>query len=102
MPSEENIMIEDDWQKTISFFEQAFTDQRQFDLFKLLMTSDERDALITRVKIVKALLEGKVNQRQLKDELGIGIATITRGSNSLKEVSPDFKQWLGQTLLKNK
>lgn len=92
-------MAEDDWQKTIEFLHQAFEDNYQLDMFKLLLTTDERNALITRVKIVRSLLEGKINQRQLKDQLGIGIATITRGSNSLKDVSPDFKLWLEQQLL---
>lgn len=92
-------MTEDDWQKTVDFLHQAFKDDYQLELFQLLMTRDERSALITRVKIVKSLLEGNINQRQLKDELGIGIATITRGSNSLKEVSPNFKTWLETTLL---
>ncbi|WP_392558612.1 trp operon repressor [Orbus mooreae] len=93
-------MLEDDWQKTVAFLYQAFEDNHQLDIFKLLLTTDERSSLITRVKIVKALLEGKVNQRQLKEQLGIGIATITRGSNSLKEVSPEFKLWLEEKLLK--
>jgi len=93
-------MEQDDWQKTVDFLNKAFDDNHQFDIFKLLMTIDERNALITRVKIVKALLEGKINQRQLREQLGIGIATVTRGSNSLKDVSPEFKQWLEKILLK--
>jgi len=93
-------MEQDDWQKTVDFLNKAFDDNHQFDIFKLLMTIDERNALIIRVKIVKALLEGKINQRQLREQLGIGIATVTRGSNSLKDISPEFKQWLEKILLK--
>lgn len=92
-------MKDDDWQNTVNFLQQAFADNYQFDIFKLLLTTDERSALVTRVKIVKSLLEGTINQRQLKDQLGIGIATVTRGSNSLKDVSPQFKQWLETSLL---
>lgn len=87
-------MEQDDWQKTVGFLTQAFNDGYQFDILRLFFTPDERDALITRVKIVKSLLEGEINQRQLKTQLGIGIATVTRGSNSLKEISPEFKCWL--------
>ncbi|WP_392552389.1 trp operon repressor [Orbus wheelerorum] len=93
-------MEKDDWQQTVAFLNKAFDDNHQFDIFKLLMTIDERNALITRVKIVKALLEAKINQRQLREQLGIGIATVTRGSNSLKDVSPEFKQWLEKNLIK--
>ncbi|WP_392561201.1 trp operon repressor [Orbus sturtevantii] len=92
-------MEKDDWQKTVDFLHRAFDDNHQFDIFKLLMTIDERNALITRVKIVKALLDGKINQRQLREQLGIGIATVTRGSNSLKDISPEFKLWLKKALL---
>lgn len=91
-------MKQDDWQKTVNFLNQAFADGFSLDVLKLLLTMDERDALVTRVKIIQSLLDGSMNQRQLKDQLGIGIATVTRGSNSLKEVQPAFKDWLEQTL----
>lgn len=92
-------MQQDDWQYTVELLKKAFNDDMQFDLLKLLLTIDEREALMTRVKIVQLLLEGAINQRELKDKLGIGIATVTRGSNSLKEATPAFKQWLQQNLL---
>ena len=87
------------WQQTVEILHQAFNDGYSIDILKLLMTADERDALITRVKIIHSLLDGSINQRQLKEQLGIGIATVTRGSNSLKEATPEFKKWLEQTLL---
>ena len=87
------------WQQTVEILHQAFNDGYSIDILKLLMTADERDALITRVKIIHSLLDGSINQRQLKEQLGIGIATVTRGSNSLKEATPEFKKWLEKTLL---
>ncbi len=95
-------MEKDDWQKTVDFLQQAFNNNYQYDVLKLLLTPDERNALITRVKIVYALLDGSINQRQLKDQLGIGIATVTRGSNSLKEVSPNFRAWIEKNLLEQR
>ncbi|MCX8641019.1 Trp operon repressor [Gilliamella sp. wkB292] len=94
-----NKMKNKEWQQTVEILHQAFNDGYSLDILKLLLTADERDALITRVKIVHALLDGSINQRQLKEQLGIGIATVTRGSNSLKEASPEFKYWLEQNLL---
>lgn len=95
-------MEKDDWQKTVDFLQQAFNNNYQYDVLKLLLTPDERNALITRVKIVYALLDGSINQRQLKDQLGIGIATVTRGSNSLKEVSPNFRAWIEKNFLEQR
>ncbi|XKM13473.1 trp operon repressor [Orbaceae bacterium ac157xtp] len=94
-------MQHDDWQKTVDFLNQAFKDNYQMDVLKLLMTPDERSAFSIRVKIIQLLLNKSVNQRQLKEQLGIGIATVTRGSNSLKETSPEFRQWLEDNLLEN-
>ncbi|WP_218059218.1 trp operon repressor [Gilliamella sp. wkB178] len=93
-------MKTEQWQQTIAILHQAFNDGYAIDMLKLLMTADEREALITRVKIIHSLLDGSINQRQLKEQLGIGIATVTRGSNSLKEATPEFKTWLEKTLLK--
>jgi TrpR family transcriptional regulator, trp operon repressor len=87
-----------DWLNTIALLKQAFEDEVELDLFKLLLTTDEREAIINRVKIITLLLDGSMNQRELKDHLGIGIATVTRGSNSLKEASPEFKLWLEKNL----
>ncbi|MCX8639817.1 trp operon repressor [Gilliamella sp. B3172] len=90
-----------EWKQTVEILYQAFNDGYSLDILKLLMTADERDALITRVKIVRSLLDGSINQRQLKEQLKIGIATVTRGSNSLKEATPEFKTWLENILLKS-
>ncbi len=94
------LMKEKEWKQTVEVLHKAFNEGYSLDILKLLMTADERDALVTRVKIVHALLERSINQRQLKDQLSIGIATVTRGSNSLKEASPAFKAWLEEHLLK--
>ncbi len=51
-------------------------------LFRLL-TPNECIELSNRLKIFQMLEEG-VPQRKIADTLGVGIATVTRGSNALK------------------
>ncbi len=48
-----------------------------------LLTSSELIDVANRLQIFELLEEG-MPQRQIADKLGVGIATVTRGSNTLK------------------
>ena len=48
-----------------------------------LLTSSELVELSNRLKIFQ-MLENGMPQRKIADILGVGIATVTRGSNALK------------------
>ena len=61
---------------------------RDFDLFEDFMygiTSDkDKENLPKRVEIIKKLLD-KENQHQIAEDLGVGVATVTKGSKLLNQ-----------------
>ncbi|WP_413112938.1 trp operon repressor [Thaumasiovibrio sp. DFM-14] len=87
-----------DWQQVIDLLRQATQAGKDDKLLTLLLTPDERESLLGRVNIVNELLKGELSQRQMSQLLGVGVATITRGSNELKHQSCETKQWLDQVL----
>ncbi len=52
---------------------------------KVLLTPNEISEMVSRLKII-ALLDEGVPQRHIAKQLGVGIATVTRGSRALKEL----------------
>ncbi|MCK6264886.1 trp operon repressor [Vibrio sp. ZSDE26] len=89
-----------DWQQLMDLVKHAVDTEQHELLLTMLMTSDERDALLARTNIVCELIKGDISQRQLSQMLGVGVATITRGSNELKAKSDDEREKIAKLLIK--
>ncbi len=87
-----------DWQQVIALLKTAVSEGKEESLLTLLLTPDERESLLGRVNIVNELLKGELSQRQMSQLLGVGVATITRGSNGLKQQDDATKAWLDRLL----
>ncbi|EMD77465.1 trp operon repressor [Vibrio diabolicus] len=83
-----------DWQQIIELIRTSMDSKQDDMLLTMLMSRDERESLISRVNIINELLKGELSQRQISQMLGVGIATITRGSNELKSKSDEEKDKL--------
>jgi len=59
------------------------TPQQMCAALEGLLTPYEQTELINRLHIFKLLSQG-VSQRQVAQQLGVGIATVTRGSRALQ------------------
>ena len=66
------------------------------ELFELFFTPEELEQLAGRHEVVRALLEGKLAQREIVDKFGVSITQITRGSNALKSINPSLKSFLSR------
>lgn len=58
-----------------------------------LLTLSEFEEIIKRWQVVKALYRG-ISQRQIAADLGVSIATVTRGSRELRNKKGGFRKIL--------
>ncbi|WP_150539643.1 trp operon repressor [Actinobacillus vicugnae] len=87
-----------EWQQFMQLLQQAVAEDKLEQFFTSFLTADERGSLGLRVQIVSELLKGEVPQREIQQNLNTSAATITRGSNMLKTLDPQFIQWLNEKL----
>jgi TrpR family trp operon transcriptional repressor len=88
----------DNWSCVTDLVKQAVKDDQHEMLLAMMLTADEREALVSRANILYELLQGDLSQRQISQMLGVGVATITRGSNELKSRSDQERQALFELL----
>lgn len=85
------------WSEFVTVLRTAFEQGKENDVLTLLLTADERDAVGLRLQIVKQLQE-KISQREIQQNLNTSAATITRGSNMIKTMPPEFMDWIKDQL----
>ncbi len=91
-------MSDSGWQKFLELFEKAESPEQRYRLLDILMTHDERSAMAGRVEIIESLLKGNESQRDMSARLGVSIATITRGSNNMKNLGDEDRDLLMKLL----
>jgi TrpR family trp operon transcriptional repressor len=58
--------------------------KRAIDFLYGILTPQELEQIMKRLQIVKMLKRG-VSQREIAEELDVGIATVTRGSREIRK-----------------
>jgi TrpR family trp operon transcriptional repressor len=60
-------------------------------LLEHMLTPGEYEELLVRTEILKRLLKGE-QQRVIAGDLGLGVATVTRGSREVRRMTPVIKK----------
>lgn len=89
---------EDGWQGFLEVCAKIENPEDFRHFFDLFLTIEEKEAMAARFLIVKALLEGKMPQREIAKTYKVSIAQITRGSNALKIIDAKLRKFLEKQL----
>ncbi len=89
---------EDGWRGFLSLCSKGKNPEDYKDIFWLVLTPEERNAIGTRYLIFKELIKGEKTQREMAKDLGVSIAKITRGSNFLKTVNKNLRRMLEKNI----
>lgn len=76
--------MDDAWKRELwTVLSAARTPQETRELLEALLTHTEMEELSRRWQIVKHLIQGKT-QRQVREAVGVSIATVERGAREVK------------------
>lgn len=88
------------WNDFLELCSKVRTPKEFKHFFDLFLTIEEKETLASRYLIVKALLDGKMTQREIAKKYKVSIAQITRGSNALKIIDTPVEKALKSKLEK--
>lgn len=83
-------MNQKDLDKLVKILLKVKTKEEMENFLQGLLTPGEIVEFSTRIDIVSMLKKG-IPQHEIAEKLGVGVATVTRGSNELKKGR--FKYW---------
>lgn len=86
--------MEKDWKQFVKLCSKIKSEKDLEHLFDLFLTLEEKRVLASRTTIIKAILEGRLTQRQIGESCHVSISQITRGSNALKIIDASLKKFL--------
>lgn len=89
---------EDSWRGFIQLCAKMQTPEEFDRFFGLFFTIEEKESLAARFLIIKALLEGRLTQREIAAKFKVSIAQITRGSNALKIIDEQLRKFLKKAI----
>lgn len=92
---------ESGWQKFLELCRNTSDTEQLNKFFDFAFTLEEKQTIGTRIELTEELLRGKKTQRVIARDLSVSIAKITRGSNALKTISPEIKQYLCEQLIES-
>jgi TrpR family trp operon transcriptional repressor len=87
-----------DLKKFLTFCAQDASRSQFETCLDLLLTPEEKEDIIDRLRIIRELLLELKTQREISADLNVSIAKITRGSNALKRIDKPLKQSLKEIL----
>lgn len=82
------------WKQFLQLCRSVKTGKQLNKFFDLLLTYDEKKAIANRIHIIRELLRNEKTQRTIAEEFCVSIAKITRGSNCLKSISKELRDFL--------
>ena len=89
---------EDGWWCFLALCIELKSSEELNDFFNLFLTIEERNDIADRFLLVRDLLKGEKTQREIAKDLRVSIAKITRGSNSLKTIGEDLRNFLIESI----
>lgn len=82
------------WQRFIQLLLNCPEKKQMDELLHLFLTMNEREYLVSRYRIIEALLTTEQTQRVIASNLNVSITKITDGSKSVQIISDNLREFL--------